>query len=158
MNTVFWTHTFEILVMVGVAFLLGLLLGYQIWARWRDQFRSLQKETDELRRKLQVCESKQTSATMVSAAPVVPEDLKVIEGIGPKIEKLCNDVGIYTLRQLANTPLESLQKMLDDAGPNYRVIDPSTWSQQATLANDGKWDELRAYQDYLVGGRDPAKL
>ena len=38
------------------------------------------------------------------------DDLKKIEGIGPKIEKLCNGIGVYTWRQLAETPVETLQK------------------------------------------------
>lgn len=160
MNTAFWTHTFDILVMVGVAFLLGLLLGYLLWARWRkyhaelaQQYKSLQAEVSELRRKLAACESARYA---VKPAPPKPDDLKKIEGIGPKIEKLCNGIGIYTWKQLADTSVETLQKMLHDAGHDFRVADPSTWPAQAELAAAGKWAELATYQDYLVGGRDPS--
>ena len=30
---------------------------------------------------------------------------------------------------------------------------PETWPQQAQLAADGKWDELKALQDELDGGK-----
>jgi predicted flap endonuclease-1-like 5' DNA nuclease len=91
----------------------------------------------------------------VAAAPLVKDDLKKVEGIGPKIEELCNGIGIYTWAQLADTSVETLQKMLDDAGPAYRISDPGTWPKQAKLAAEGKWDELEKYQEFLDGGKDP---
>ncbi|MEM1360077.1 MAG: 50S ribosomal protein L27, partial [Bacteroidota bacterium] len=45
------------------------------------------------------------------------DDLKLVEGIGPKIEGLLNDIGITTWRELADAPLEKVQEMLDAAGP-----------------------------------------
>jgi predicted flap endonuclease-1-like 5' DNA nuclease len=86
--------------------------------------------------------------------PPKPDSLKKVEGIGPKIEKLINDMGVWTFRQLADTPVEKLQKMLEDAGPAYRISDPTTWPKQAGMAADGKWDELKEYQDRLDGGKD----
>ena len=79
------------------------------------------------------------------------EDLKIVEGIGPKIEKLCNDKGIWTFSELANTPLEALQQMLDEAGPDFRSVDPQIWKYQAELAAAGKWEELKAYINDLKG-------
>lgn len=81
------------------------------------------------------------------------DDLKKIEGIGPKIEGLLNDAGIFTFSKLANTPLTIIQSVLDNAGPRYRISDPGTWPEQAKLAADGKWDELQVLQDNLKGGR-----
>jgi predicted flap endonuclease-1-like 5' DNA nuclease len=88
-----------------------------------------------------------------SKAAGKPDDLKKIEGIGPKIEKLCNAAGISTFRELANTSIQVLQKILDDGGPAFRLADPATWPQQADLAADGKWDELKKLQDFLTGGK-----
>lgn len=81
------------------------------------------------------------------------DDLKKVEGIGPKIEGLMNDAGIYTFAELASSSIERLKKILDDAGPRYRIAKPDTWPQQAALARDGKWDELNDLQDNLKGGR-----
>jgi hypothetical protein len=38
-------------------------------------------------------------------------------------------------------------------GERYRIHNPKTWPQQAALASDGKWDELKALQYDLCGGR-----
>lgn len=93
----------------------------------------------------------------VTFAPPEPDDLKKIEGIGPKIEKLCNGIGVWTFAQLADTAVGTLQEMLDAAGPAYRTADPGTWPKQAKLAAEGKWDELKEYQDFLAGGKDPSQ-
>lgn len=83
------------------------------------------------------------------------DDLKMVEGIGPKIEGLLHDAGITTWEELANAPTEQVQGILDEAGPRYRMHEPTTWAKQARLAADGNWDELVAYQDHLDGGREP---
>jgi predicted flap endonuclease-1-like 5' DNA nuclease len=86
-----------------------------------------------------------------------PEDLKIVEGIGPKIEGLLKNEGINNWSDLAAAPQSTLQKVLDTAGDRYRLADPSTWAKQASLAAAGKWDELKTYQDFLSGGKNPGK-
>lgn len=81
------------------------------------------------------------------------DNLKRIEGIGPKIARLLEDHGIRTFAQLAAASTEHLNSILDAAGPNYRLADPSTWAEQARLAAEGAWDEFQALQDRLTGGR-----
>lgn len=81
------------------------------------------------------------------------DDLKKVEGIGPKIESLLNADGLHSFADLASAGIERIQKVLDDAGPRYRIANPSTWADQAGLARDGKWDALKALQDSLKGGR-----
>lgn len=81
------------------------------------------------------------------------DDLKIVEGIGPKIEILCHQRGIFTFTELSNTPVEELKKMLLDAGPRYQMHDPTTWPNQAALAREGRWDELKQWQDKLYKGK-----
>jgi large subunit ribosomal protein L27 len=81
-------------------------------------------------------------------------DLKIVEGIGPKIEELMHAAGITTWAELAEADLDKLNAILDEAGSRYRIHDPGTWAKQAQLANDGAWDELQAYQDHLKGGKE----
>ncbi len=38
-------------------------------------------------------------------------------------------------------------------GDRFKLADPGSWPKQAKLANQGKWDELRDYQDFLDGGK-----
>ena len=85
-----------------------------------------------------------------------PDDLKVIEGIGPAIEALLLKVGITSYQQLSQTSLERLNQILEDAKLGS-LTNPGTWPQQARLAAAGKWDELQAYQDTLSRGR-PSEL
>ena len=92
-------------------------------------------------------------ATTVLADDSVKDDLTKIEGIGPKIKGLFNDDGIWSFVQLSESSIERLQKILDDAGPRYRVHNPKTWAQQAKLAAEGKWDELKKWQGELKGGK-----
>ncbi|WP_020539418.1 helix-hairpin-helix domain-containing protein [Lewinella cohaerens] len=86
-----------------------------------------------------------------------PEDLKIVEGIGPKIEGLLKEAGIKNWSDMAAASVETLQGVLDAAGDRYRLAAPSTWAKQANLAAAGKWDELKTYQDFLSGGKNPTK-
>ena len=87
------------------------------------------------------------------AASTEPDNLRVVEGIGPKIEALLKEAGVMTLSQLADTPAEDLRRILDEAGPRFRSHDPKSWPVQAGLAADGKMEQLRAWQQELKGGR-----
>jgi large subunit ribosomal protein L27 len=97
--------------------------------------------------KAEVSKSKQVKAEAVEA-----DDLKKIEGIGPKIAEIFNQAGIHTYADLAASSEEKLKEILADAGSRYASKNPSTWAQQAQLAADGKWDELKELQDRLKGG------
>lgn len=81
------------------------------------------------------------------------DDLKAIEGIGPATERLLHEKGIKTWRNLANTEASAIKAILTDAGSRFALGDPTTWPKQAEMAADGKFDELREYQDFLDGGR-----
>ena len=98
----------------------------------------------------------ESAAPMAAAAPKAtgkPDDLKKIEGVGPKIASLLNDAGILTFASLASTDVDKIKDVLLAAGSRYKMHDPTTWPQQAALAADGKWDELKKWQDELDGGR-----
>lgn len=79
-------------------------------------------------------------------------DLTVVEGIGPKINELFNNAGIKTFVQLAAATVPQMRKILDDGGSRFRIANPSTWAQQAALAADKKWDELKKLQGALSAG------
>ncbi len=81
------------------------------------------------------------------------DDLKLIEGIGPKIAEIFADAGIDTWQKLADASVDQLNEILENAGSRYKMHDPTTWPQQAKLAAQGKYDELSELQDNLKGGR-----
>jgi len=87
------------------------------------------------------------------AAPkktVKADDLKKIEGIGPKIAKTLVEAGIATFADLAKSKPAKIAEIITDIRGNH-VTD--TWPAQAKLAADGKWDELKKWQDELDGGK-----
>jgi large subunit ribosomal protein L15 len=93
------------------------------------------------------------SATGASKSKIVVDDLKKVEGIGPKIAELLSNGGFDTFAKISIASIEDLQAILDAAGDRYAAHNPSTWSDQATLAAVGKWEELKELQERLNGGR-----
>lgn len=87
------------------------------------------------------------------AAPTPPDNLEIIEGIGPKIAGLLAQHNITTFAALAATPAEQLRALLLAAGRRFAVSDPTTWPTQAALAAKGDMDALKAMQAELKGGR-----
>ncbi|MFS4415916.1 50S ribosomal protein L21 [Maribacter sp. 2307ULW6-5] len=85
-----------------------------------------------------------------AAAKPKADDLKKIEGIGPKIAKTLTDAGIATFEALAKTTPEKISEIIAEVRGNH-VTD--TWPKQAQMAADGKWDELKKWQDELDGGK-----
>ena len=92
-------------------------------------------------------------AFAVMGKNIKQDDLKIVEGIGPKIEELYNAAGISTWKALSETSLEKMQAILDAAGERYKIHNPSTWAKQAKMAYQGKWEELKNWQDLLDGGK-----
>ncbi len=82
------------------------------------------------------------------------DDLKLIEGIGPKIAGLLNDAGINTWSELSSTEVAKIKEILAEAGARYAAHDPTTWPKQAEMAANGEMDKLKAWQDELDGGKE----
>ena len=96
-----------------------------------------------------------TLTATLNGKKVKQDDLKIIEGIGPKIEELLHAGGIKTWQDLADAPTSRVQEILTEAGPRYRTHKPGTWGKQAAMAVAGQWEELQTYQDRLDGGVEP---
>lgn len=126
-------------------FLLGLLVGWLLewiidWIWWR-------------RRDGGATEASAAPGGLAPAARV--DDLTRIEGVGPRIAGLLAAAGIRSFADLAVTPSSRLAGILADAGPNFRLADPGTWSEQALLAARGEWEALDRLQGQLRGGVRP---
>ncbi len=78
------------------------------------------------------------------------DDLKKIEGIGPKIASTLVAAGVATFADLAKTKPAKISEIIAEVRGNH-VTD--TWPAQAKLAAEGKWDELKKWQDELDGGK-----
>ena len=113
------------------------------------------KETKKVEPKV---EAKATAPKAKKAAPKKAaakatssaDDLKKVEGIGPKIASTLVEAGISTFAELAKTDAAKISEIISGVRGNH-VTD--TWPAQAKLAAEGKWDELKKWQDELDGGK-----
>lgn len=134
---------------------------------WKDKNAKLQADLDACNNKLTAASTVAAAATVAAVAPVVEkdlpfdaaaakaamgktiqqDDLKVVEGIGPKISGMFNDGGIKTWKALSETAVARCQEILDGGGERYKVHDPASWPMQAKMCYEGKWAELAKWQD-----------
>lgn len=82
------------------------------------------------------------------------DDLKKLEGVGPKIEKLLNEAGIKSYAKLATMDRDALKAILDAGGSQFKLHEPKSWPYQAELAAKQNWQRLKEYQDFLISGRN----
>ena len=94
-----------------------------------------------------------SSKIISEKAPSTKDDLKKIEGIGPKIEQILNSEGILTFKDLMNVDVAKVKDVLIAQGPTYAVHNPATWAEQAVLASTNEWDKLDRLQKELKGGQ-----
>ena len=95
---------------------------------------------------------KKVSAKESKSKNTPKDDLKKVEGIGPKAAEALVKAGVDTFDKLSKKSVEEIHAILMEASNTLAHLDPQTWAQQARLAADGKWDELKKWQDELNGG------
>ncbi len=88
-----------------------------------------------------------------AAKAAKPDDLKKIEGIGPKIEELLHNAEIMSFADLAKAEVSRLKEILNAAGSRYQMHDPASWPMQSEMAANGEWDKLKDWQDNAKGGK-----
>jgi predicted flap endonuclease-1-like 5' DNA nuclease len=150
-------------VALVVAAVLGLIIGYYWGKRIHLQRVALENEIEELKNKLITCKREKekllpafdsVAAEQTFMKKIPQNDLTIVEGIGDKIETMLKKRGIGTWVDLAFTSDEDIKNiLLDDGGPSFAVHDPKTWPTQALLAYQGRWGQLKQYQELLLGGK-----
>ncbi|AWL79174.1 50S ribosomal protein L21 [Capnocytophaga canimorsus] len=93
-------------------------------------------------------EKKETKSGKATKA----DDLKKVEGIGPKAAEALVAAGVDTFAKLSKKSADEIKTILTEASSTLAHLDPQTWPQQAQLAAEGKWDELKKWQGELNGG------
>ncbi|MEX0274437.1 MAG: 30S ribosomal protein S2, partial [Flavobacteriaceae bacterium] len=81
-----------------------------------------------------------------------PDDLTKVEGIGPKTAEALINAGIATYADLSKTKADKIKEVITEASSRLAHLDPTSWPKQAKMAADGKWDELKEWQDNVKGG------
>jgi predicted flap endonuclease-1-like 5' DNA nuclease len=95
-------------------------------------------------------------AQAAAVEDVEPDNLRRIEGIGPKMSAALIGAGIKTYRQLAETDVDTLRAAIEAAGLRFA---PSivTWSRQAQHLADGDEEGFADLTRRLVAGRDTGR-
>ncbi len=161
---IFWLWLFPLLT--GVT---GSIIGYRYGKRNKRSVdlvsdpRITQLETElracrELKSKSPVTETELFAfdaqvARKAFGRTVRQNDLKIVEGIGPKIEGLFHNFDIKTWKALSETTVMKCQEVLDSGGERYRVHDPASWPMQARMCVRGKWKELVRWQEEHLRGK-----
>lgn len=117
------------------------------------------REAASVRRAARVAPDTGTGAGPATEVEAVPgpeaasagDDLKIIEGVGPKIEGVFHEAGVTSFQRVADLGTEGIETILRDAGVR---ASPGTWPDQARLAARGEWDALAEWQAQLKGGRE----
>ena len=145
------------------------LFGWLLWWLWSQQDREKAAVVEiELDTMTPLVGGPDVEIVAEEKAPEAPEaaeeidepqaeaadDLKRIEGIGPRIAGVLQEAGITTFARLAEMEAGQIEAVLAEADPRLaRLARPGTWPEQASLAAEGQWDVLEALQGDLKGGR-----
>ncbi|WP_299533274.1 hypothetical protein [Ulvibacterium sp.] len=148
-----------------IPLLVGILCAYfgYLIGKGKDnskEIQTLQGSNAKLQAELNDCNNKLKEATMPALIPfdaakakaafgktIKQDDLKVVEGIGPKIQQMFQDAGIKTWKDLSETAVARCKEILETGGERYKVHDPASWPMQAKMAYEGKWKELFKWQE-----------
>lgn len=93
-----------------------------------------------------------TKETVAKKEKVEADDLTKVEGIGPKAAEALVAAGIATFADLSKGDAEKIKEILTEASSRMAHLDPTSWPKQAKMAADGKWEELKEWQDNTKGG------
>jgi len=97
-------------------------------------------------------EEKKKAPAKKATTKAVAENLTKIEGIGPKAAEALTNAGIDSYAKLSKSKPEKVKEILAEASSRMAHLDPASWPKQAKMAADGKWDELKEWQDKAKAG------
>lgn len=133
---------------------------------WQKRLHDLEKEYADRVSELQARFDKEIKEVVIEPVPVdwkavsllmgkkiKPDDLKIIEGIGPKISNFLRRNQVKTWSALSESKAEDIRSILEKGGAHFTLADPTTWPDQARLAAAGDWQKLKKLQEKLFAGR-----
>ncbi len=148
MNNSLGSDLLFIIIVLLVTAILGFLVGYFI-RRPRSSVSDDSKEPGEG----DISSFDAKKARAILGKYITANDLKIIKGIGPVIEAILKNNNINTWKNLSEDDPEHIRSLLiNEGGERFRVHDPETWPQQAKLAFNGSWEDLKDLQHDIVHG------
>jgi predicted flap endonuclease-1-like 5' DNA nuclease len=128
------------------------------WAELKDYQETLdggvEVEGGNIRAEKAVLSKDYSAISSFYGKKIIANDLKLVEGIGPKIEELFHKAGYKTWASVAKEKSAKLKEILVAAGERFQMHDPTTWPKQCHMMVTDHWKELKDYQDALSGGKE----
>lgn len=90
-----------------------------------------------------VAEVKKTTKKVVKNS--AKDDLKLIYGVGPKVEATFNKHGINTYGELAKAETSKIEEILEEAGPMFKNVDTADWKKQAEVGVEGGEEAVKTW-------------
>ena len=101
----------------------------------------LQKQTQEREQEITSLKAKERA---------MQDDFSYLDGVGPKISAILRSAGIKTFAKLAAKEVDDLREILMAENPSLlKLSDPTTWPEQAGMAAEGRWENLKTFQEGL---------
>lgn len=126
--------------------------GYKKKNGHRQSFTEIQIESIAASGATKKAPAKKAEPKATAKKSSIGDDLKKIEGVGPKAAEAMVKAGLDTFAKIAKADPAKLSELLVDASSRLAHLVTDTWPKQAALAAEGKWDELKELQDKLDGG------
>ena len=98
-------------------------------------------------RVVKVKRTSKPKTTRKPAASAKKDDLKLIYGIGPKMQSILAKEGVTTYAALSKMAKTKLQKIIDESGFAYKSYKANQWTQQAAYASKGQFTQMNAWVD-----------
>ena len=105
---------------------------------------------EEVKTEAPKVEAKPEAKAPAAKTEAKADDLTKVEGIGPKIAETLTAAGVATFADLSTKKPEEISTIIADVKGSHT---PDTWPEQAKMAAEGKWDELKKWQDEMDGGK-----
>lgn len=84
-------------------------------------------------------------ATKKAVKTTGKDDLKLIYGVGPKVEFTFNKHGINTYGDLVKAEKSKIVEILEEAGPMFKNVDTADWKKQAEVGVEGGEEAVREW-------------
>jgi predicted flap endonuclease-1-like 5' DNA nuclease len=119
---------------------------------WTGRFNTLQSERDSGfgQRDAEIARLRGELAEATAG----PDDLLIIEGIGPKINQALRADGITRWVHVRDASQDRLRSAIEKAGITF-APSMTTWPKQAAYLAAGDQAGFRQYTEYLISGQDP---
>ena len=128
----------------------------KVAADWSTRFAALESQHGQVSSSLAAKDTEILGLRgQLTEAAAGPDDLAVIEGIGPKINQALRADGITRWVQVREASQDRLRSAIEKSGITF-APSMATWPKQASYLVAGDQAGFKQYTEYLISGQDPS--